>query len=62
MTKQNVYKDLGWMNGWEKDPIEYKKCRAAKHELENIHHDWYGLHNEVICHKCKLIWHYDSSG
>jgi len=50
------------MNGWKKDPIEYQKCRAAKHELMDISHNWYGSHHEVVCHKCKLIWHYDSSG
>jgi len=61
MSKKNIYKDLGWMNGWKKDPIEYQKCRAAKHELVDISHNWYGSHHEVVCHKCKLIWHYDSS-
>lgn len=58
------YKDLGWMNGWSGYPEEYLKCREAKHELQEINHDYsgYGLHTEVRCPICKLIWHYDSSG
>ena len=58
----DTYIDLGWMNGWDKFPEAYVKCRELKHKKRDISHDSSGCHHEVICDICKIVYHYDSSG
>lgn len=43
---------------------EYAACRDEKHKLENYDNSYYcnrGTDNVVICHICKIYWHYDCS-
>jgi len=56
------YIDLGWANGWGENPEIVKECKKAGHKKNDICYDSYGLHNKVVCHICKYIYHYDSSG
>lgn len=48
------------MNGWgSNEPEEYKKCSAAGHRREETN-DYFHCTHSVVCHECKLVWHYDS--
>jgi hypothetical protein len=61
--KENIYKDLGWENGWREYPPEYKKCVELKHRQNDVDigPPNRGIHHIVTCDTCKIKWHYDSS-
>lgn len=48
----------------EEDYPEYGKCKRLKHKHENYDNSLFqnrGTDNIVICHECKIYWHYDCS-
>lgn len=60
---QIVVKDLGWANGWSKDPDILFKCREEKHRVSDVDigPPMRGLHHVVRCDICGYVYHYDSS-
>jgi len=48
----------------EQDYPEYGKCQRLKHKHEHYDNSLFqnrGTDNIVICHECKIYWHYDCS-
>lgn len=53
-------KNLGCMNGWEINPIEYTNCVKQQHPLIIIN---IGLcYNKYVCEICNIEYTVDSSG
>jgi hypothetical protein len=62
MEKQTV-KNLGCMNGWVENPIEYEKC-VQKHHMTKGHITTFKLANcyyRCYCDLCKIEYTVDSS-
>ncbi len=56
--------DLGWANGWSKDPEIVTKCKQLGHKLSNVDKGnprGRGLDNVVTCNICDYVYHYDST-
>jgi hypothetical protein len=56
---ENEIKDLGCMNGWPVDPLEYVHCCNHKHVLTTVKlgNCW----TEYSCEICKIKYNVDSS-
>ena len=52
------YRNLGYVNGWEINPVEYMECIKAGHQRreENIGK----CQTQIFCDICKITWKIDS--
>lgn len=55
--------DLGWANGWEKEPEIVSRCRGYGHKVSRVDNGppHRGLDNVVQCEICWYKYHVDSS-
>jgi hypothetical protein len=58
---ENEMKNLGCMNGWKSEPVEYTKCKSGCHHefvsTRKLGNCWY----EYSCEICKIKYNVDSS-
>lgn len=67
--EKEVFKNLGWLNGWYSNPpAEFSACRAAGHSVStgqmtetNLDPSHRGLDTRYRCHICLIEYHVDSS-
>jgi len=63
-TTTPQYRGLGWMNGWQSDPPEYRRCRDLGHALYEQNRDPsnHGFCRVFWCPICGYYFQVDSTG
>lgn len=59
--KLDEMKFLGVANGWNKDPMKKKICRALQHPIDEESLNSSRTYHRYSCKICRIYWEIDSS-